>query len=302
MNILLPPYLHEGDKVVIVSPSSKIDKTFLKGARKRLESWGLKVVLSKHAGSSSGRYAGTVKQRLGDLQDAMDDESVKAILCSRGGYGAVHLVDKIDFTAFSEHPKWLIGFSDITALHNLFQKHGYASLHALMARHLAIEAADDPCTLYLRDILFGNLPVYTCEKHKLNHQGTAKGILRGGNMAVAYGLRGTPYDIPPEGTILFIEDVSERPHAIERMIYNMKLGGVLEKLSGLIIGQFTEYEEDCSLGKELYGALAVLLKEYDYPICFNFPVGHVTQNLPLINGSEVELTVGKKNVELRFIC
>ena len=217
-------------------------------------------------------------------------------------HGAVHLVDKIDFTAFREHPKWLLGFSDITALHNLFQKNGYASLHSLMARHLSVEPEEDPCVAYLKDILFGNLPVYTCEKHKLNRQGTAEGILRGGNMAVAYGLRGTPYDIPAEGTILFLEDVSERPHAIERMMYNLKLGGVLEKLSGLIIGQFTEYEEDCSLGKELYPALADLVKEYDYPVCFNFPVGHVTHNLPLINGAKVELTVGKKNVELKFIC
>ena len=119
-------------------------------------------------------------------------------------------------------------------------------------------------------------------------------------MAVAYGLRGTPYDIPAEGTILFLEDVSERPHAIERMMYNLKLGGVLEKLSGLIIGQFTEYEEDCSLGKELYPALADLVKEYDYPVCFNFPVGHVTHNLPLINGAKVELTVGKKKSKAKF--
>ena len=196
----------------------------------------------------------------------------------------------------------MLVFSDITALHNLFQKNGYASLHSLMARHLTVEPEDDPCVAYLKDILFGNLPAYTCEKHKLNKQGTAQGTLRGGNMAVAYGLRGTPYDLPAEGTVLFIEDVSERPHAIERMMYNLKLGGVLEKLSGLIIGQFTEYEEDCSLGKELYAALADLVKEYDYPVCFNFPVGHVTYNLPLINGAKVEFTVGKKNVELKFIC
>lgn len=302
MDILLPPHLQKGDKVVIVSPSSKIDKQFLKGAKKRLESWGLKVAMGKHAGSSSGRYAGTIKQRLADLQDAMDDPKVKAILCSRGGYGAVHLIDKLDFTAFREHPKWMMGFSDITALHYLFQKNGFASLHSLMARHLTVEPEDDPSMLHLRDILFGSLPTYTCEKHKLNRQGSATGILRGGNMAVAYGLRGTPYDIPAEGTVLFIEDVSERPHAIERMMYNLKLGGVLEKLSGLIIGQFTEYEEDKSLGKDLYGALADLVKEYDYPVCFNFPVGHVTHNLPLIEGARVEMVVGKKNVELKFIC
>lgn len=302
MDIQFPPYLQKGDKVMIISPSSKIDKHFLKGAKKRLESWGLKVAVSKHAGGSSGRFAGTIRQRLKDLQDAMDDPKVKAIFCSRGGYGAVHLIDKIDFTAFYEHPKWLLGFSDITALHYLFQKHGYASLHSLMARHLTVEPEDEACSLYLKEILFGNLLVYTCERHKLNRQGSAEGILRGGNLAVAYGLRGTPYDIPAEGTVLFIEDVSERPHAVERMVYNLKLGGVLEKLSGLIVGQFTEYEEDCSLGKELYAALADLVKEYDFPVCFNFPVGHVTHNLPLIEGAKVELIVGKKSVELKFIC
>lgn len=149
--------------MVIISPSSKIDSQFLKGAKKRLELWGLKVAMGKHAGGSSGRFAGTIKQRLKDLQDAMDDPKVKAILCSRGGYGVVHLIDKIDFTRFSEHPKWLLGFSDITALHNLFQKNGYASLHSLMARHLTVEPEGDLCAGYLKDILFGNLPEYTCE-------------------------------------------------------------------------------------------------------------------------------------------
>ena len=301
-DILFPPFLTEGDKVVIVSPSSKIDKRFIKGAQSRLEAWGLRVTVSKYADSSSGRYAGTIKQRLSDLQQAMDDPDTKAILCSRGGYGAVHLIDKLDFTAFRQHPKWLIGFSDITALHNLFQKNGFASLHAPMARHLTVEPEEDACSNYLKDILFGKLPVYSCEKNKLNRKGTAQGSLRGGNMAVAYGLRGTPYDIPAKGTILFIEDVNERPHAIERMMYNLKLGGVLENLSGLIVGQFTEYEEDCSLGKELYAALADLVKEYDYPVCFNFPVGHVTHNLPLLNGSQVTLSVNDKEVELKFIC
>ena len=219
MDIQFPPFLQKGDKVVIVSPSSKIDKQFLKGAKKRIESWGVKVVMGKHAGGSSGRYAGTISQRLKDLQDAMDDPKVKAILSSRGGYGAVHLIDKIDFTAFREYPKWLLGFSDITALHNLFQKNGYASLHSLMARHLAVEPEDDPCTNYLKDILFGNLPSYTCEKHKLNKQGSTQGVLRGGNMAVAYGLRGTPYDIPAEGTVESIERKKETKNP--PLLYNL---------------------------------------------------------------------------------
>ena len=175
-----------------------------------------------------------------------------------------------------------------------------------MARHLTVEPEDDLCCQALKDILFGNKLQeetsfsYTCPAHKLNRKGEGTGILRGGNLAVLYGLRGTPYDIPAEGTVLFIEDIGERPHAVERMMYNLKLGGVLEKLSGLIIGQFTEYEENMSLGKELYGALADLVKEYDYPICFGFPVGHVTMNVPMINGAEVTLEVGKKEVKLTF--
>lgn len=303
MNIpTLPPYLCEGDKVVIVSPSSKIDIQFINGARRRLESWGLNVTLGKYVKSGTGQFAGKTKQRLADFQAALNDKEIKAILCSRGGYGAVHLVDQLDFTGFCEHPKWLIGFSDITALHNLFQYNGFASLHAPMARHLTVEPEDDPSTLHLKEMLFGNLPTYSVKKHELNQYGTARGVLRGGNLSVFNGLRGTPYDIPAEGTILFMEDISERPHAIERMMYNLKLGGVLERLSGLIIGQFTEYEEDKSLGKELYKALFDLVKEYDFPICFNFPVGHVTYNLPLMEGAEVELSVGKKKVELSFIC
>ena len=236
----------------------------------------------------------------------MDDEKAKIILCSRGGYGAVHPAGKLDFTKFRQHPIWLIGFSDITALHNVFQHNGFASLHAPMARHLTVEPEDDFCTLALKDILFGNKLQeetafgYTCPAHKLIHKGEGTGILRGGNISVFYGLRGTPYDIPAEGTILFIEDIGERPHAVERMMYNLKLGGILEKLSGLIIGQFTEYEENMSLGKDLYGALADLVKEYDYPICFGFPVGHVTMNVPMINGAQVTLEVGKKEVKLSF--
>lgn len=292
--LIVPPCLQEGDKVIIVSPSGKIDKKLLEDAQKKLVAWGLKVVVAKHARNSSGSYAGTIRQRMKDFQEAMDDEQAKAIFCSRGGYGVVHFIEKLDFTRFREHPKWLMGYSDISALHSLFQSQGYASLHSLMARHLVMEAADDPCTAHLKSILFGQIPEYTCESHKLNRKGTATGILRGGNMAVLYGLRGTPYEIPAEGSILFLEDIGERPHAIERMMYNLKLSGVLERISGLIIGQFTEYDEKESLlKKDLYNSLYDLVKEYEYPVCFNFPVGHVTHNLPLICGAEVELSINK---------
>ena len=297
--LVFPPLLEEGDEVIILSPSSKIDKSFVLGAKKRLQSWGLQVKRAPHVLSAHATFAGSIEQRRKDLQEALDDEKAKVIFCSRGGYGAVHLVDKLDFGRFREHPKWLIGFSDITALHNLFQQEGYVSLHAPMARHLTVEPADDPATQALHNLLFG-LPIapYTAAPHKLNRKGSSGGTLRCGNLAVFYGLRGTPWDIPAPGTILFIEDVGERPHAVERMLYNLKLGGVLEQLSGLIVGQFTEFEERKQLGKELYDAIADLVKEYDYPVCFDFPVGHVTRNMPLLNGAEAELTVSRQGATL----
>jgi muramoyltetrapeptide carboxypeptidase len=299
-SLIFPPFLVKGDKIAITSPAGKIDRLFLEGAEKRLSSWGLKPVLSKYASYSSGQYAGTIENRAKDFQTAMDDEEIKAIFCSRGGYGAVHIIDKLNFTYFQKHPKWMMGFSDITALHNLFQTEGYVSIHSLMARHLTVEPENDLAAVFLKSLLFGQLPHYRYPSHTLNQKGNSHGILRGGNLSVLYGLRGTRYDIPSEGTILFIEDTNERPHVIERIMYNLKLGGVLEKLSGLIIGQFTEYEENYSLGKNLYGALADILKDYKYPICFSFPVGHTTYNLPLINGAQVEFSVSKEIVELRF--
>lgn len=298
-NLLFPPALDNGDKVILLSPSSKIDRRFLDGARKRLESWGLNVKLSKHASGSSSTYSGTLRQRRDDLQEALDDDEARLIFCSRGGYGAIHLIDKLDFTRFRLHPKWIAGYSDITVLHNLLQHEGFASLHAPMARHLTVEEEHDFCTQMMHDLLFGLHPMdYFCPSHPLNRKGEASGILRGGNLSVLYGLRGTPWDLPAPGTILFLEDVNEPPHAIERMMYNLRLGGVLEQLSGLIIGQFTHLQENRTLGKELNEALAELVADYDYPVCFGFPVGHVTQNYPLICGATVQLKVTDLECEL----
>ena len=297
-----PAFLQKGDKVTVISPSSIIEPDILAGGIKCLKSWGLKVSKGRFVRGKYGNFAGTVKQRLGDLQRAMDDPDCKAIFCSRGGYGANNLLAQLDFTKFHQSPKWLIGFSDITALHCRIQSEGFASLHAPMLKHLIEEGADDYCNRAIHDILFGinAQQHYQCKGNPLNHTGKATGIIRGGNMAVWHGLLGTPYDINPAGTILFVEDVGEKPHAIERMFYNLKLSGFLDKLSGLIICQFTEFEEHKQLGKELYPALADMLKEYHYPICFGFPVGHVPMNVPIIEGAQVELKVSKKEVSLKF--
>jgi len=297
-----PPYLKEGDKVAIISPAGASDSIMLNGAVKCLKDWKLSPCFEKYAAGVYNDYSGTTEQRLSDLQKAFDDPDVKAILCSRGGYGVIHLIDKINFTRFNRHPKWLIGYSDITALHSLIQHHSVASIHAPMSEQMAYEPDSDQSLNYLKNILFGKLPSYHITTDINNHPGKATGILRGGNLSVYYGLRGTPYDIPPKGTILFIEDVGEHYHTIERMLYNLKLGGVLENLSGLIIGQFSKIDKKEWINdKDTYRSIANLLAEYHYPICFGFPVGHVTENYPLIEGAKIEMSINTNGVDIHYL-
>ncbi len=300
MNNLIPPTLKKHNIVAIVSPSGKICTEYLDGIIKRLRNWDLVPVKGEYAEAEFGRYAGTDSERLSDLQEAMDNPEIKAIFCSRGGYGCVHLLEKLNWKKFKKHPKWIIGYSDITILHSAAQYYGFASLHAPMARHLTETAEDDIATKHLQKILFGEQISYQLPSHYLNRFGKASGILRGGNFSVLYGLRGTQFDIIPENTILFLEDIGEKPYHIERMLYNLKIGGILEKLSGLIIGQFTDYEEDTEMPLPLYETIASLVSDYDYPVCFNFPVGHVTYNLPMICGSKCSFEVSGSGVELSF--
>jgi muramoyltetrapeptide carboxypeptidase len=295
-SLAYPDFLKKGDKVTIISPSSKIDKQFIKGEKTCLESWGLVVKVAPHADGSLHTYSGSVENRLKDLQGAMDDPEIKAIFCSRGGYGAIHLLEFINFDKYKISPKWLLGFSDITALHALYQLNGFVSVHSLMARHLTVEPADDPCTVRLHNLLLGTVAPIEIPADKLNITGSAQGILRGGNLSVFYGLTGTPYDFPAEDTILLIEDIGERPYHIERMMYNLKLSGLLPHIKGLIVGQFTEYKEDRAIGKSVYEMIHDMVRPYGYPVCFNFPAGHVKNNVPLILGSQQQLVVDNKNV------
>ena len=208
-----PPFLISGDGLAIVSPASIINPDYVKGAVERLESWPLGVSVSLHCLGESGVYSGTVDERTDDFRNALYTPEVKAILCSRGGYGTVHLLDRLaDDVACN--PKWIIGFSDISALHALCVSRGIMSLHAPMCKHLTAEPADDRCTQYLRQILFGQIPEYHEKTHPLNRQGEGRGMLVGGNLAVLCGLIGTPYDIFRPGSVLFIEDIAEAPYKI----------------------------------------------------------------------------------------
>lgn len=296
-NYISPPLLKKNDKAIIVSPSGSIDPIFIDGAKLVLESWGLEVVESQYARAKEGRFCGTVKQRISDLQQAMDDPDIKMIFCSRGGYGIVHLLEKLNFTEILKYPKWLVGYSDITALHMAFSQRRILSLHAPMARHLT-DDADDLASQYMRKQLFEEDQNYTIPVHSLNRNGIAEGYLWGGNLAVLTGLIGTSLANIPDNTILFIEDIGEGAYKIDRMMWQLKLSGILGHLSGLIVGQFADCDEDPLMYSSIYESIKEMVAEYEYPVAFNFPVGHVKDNYPLIYSGKAKLEANTHNVLL----
>jgi len=290
---MTPPFLQSGDQIRLVTPSGTIDPAFIDGAKKVLTSWGLNVTEGEFARTEYGRFGGTKEQRIADLQVALDDTEVKAILCSRGGYGVAQLIDKLDFTKFGANPKWLIGFSDITILHNAISNLNIASIHGIMAKHLTELPADCEQVQQLKNILFGKLPHYQIPSHALNRTGKAEGKLIGGNLSVLVGMIGTSFDLPYEGSILFLEDIAEKPYHIDRMMQQLRLSGALSKISGLILGQFSDCEEDPLMKQTIAEIIFENVKAYKYPVCFNFPSGHVDYNLPLVMGAEVKMEVGE---------
>ena len=297
---MTPPYLKSNDQIRIVSPSGNIELKYIVGAKKTLRSWGLNVTEGKFARKKYGRFAGTETQRIADLQEALDDPSVNAILCSRGGYGVAQIIDKLDFSTFAKSPKWLIGFSDITILHNAISNLGVASIHGIMAKHLTQFPADSIHVQKCREILFGQMPTYIVPKHRLNKVGIAQGKLIGGNLSVLIGLRGSQFDLDYKNNILFIEDIAERPYHIDRMMQNLRFSGSLAQLSGLVVGQFSDCDEDPLMKKSVAQIIASAVSEYDYPVCFNFPAGHVDNNFPLKLGETVQFEVTKRAVTLAF--
>jgi len=304
--MIIPPFLHKGDLIRIISPAGSIDPNLIKGSEDYLTSWGLHVQKGLNASTQEGRFAGNDKQRLNDLQEALDDPQCRAILCSRGGYGAIRLIDKINLNAFRKSPEWLIGYSDITMLHALLQIEGYASIHGGMSKMLSDQLHPETSGInpepgiLLHDILWGTLPEYFTQKHPLNRLGEVTGTLTGGNLSILYSLRGTPYDHIPEGSILLIEDIGEKPYVIDRIMHNLKLGGILKRISGLIVGQFTDYDEDPEFGMSVTEIIAEAVSDYTYPVCFDFPSGHVDRNLPFIEGVIVKLNVTENGAKLCY--
>jgi muramoyltetrapeptide carboxypeptidase len=297
---MFPSFLKPSDQIRIVSPSGSINPEFIDRAIKVLSDWGLLVTEGEFARVEFGRFAGTKSQRIFDLQEALDDPNVKAILCSRGGYGLAQIIDKLDFAVFSKSPKWLIGFSDITILHNAISNLGVVSAHGIMAKPLAELTFNADPVLKLKEILFGKLPSYSILAHKLNKQGTGKGKLVGGNLSVLMGLRGSMFDIDYKNSILFIEDIAEKPYHIDRMMQNLRFSGVLAQLAGLVVGQFSHCDEDPLMKQTIDEIISEAVSDYDYPVCFNFPAGHVDYNLPLLLGANATLNVNDVESKLIF--
>ncbi len=257
---------------------------------KVLEAQGWKPYLTPHAMGSSGTFSGTADERLSDFRQAWLDESTKAIICTRGGYGAVHLLDSIDALALRAHPKWLVGFSDISALHSLLSSQGIASVHGPMAKHISARHGDNPDFKALVNVLTGQGVDYTFESHRLNRKGSATGALCGGNLSVIANLIGTPYDAIQPGSILLIEDIAEPVYKIERILYQLRMSGIMERLGGLIVGEFTDYRPDVN-HESMESMIAKAVSGYDFPVAYGIPVGHDEKNLPLIISAPLTLTV-----------
>lgn len=296
-----PPFLKKGDTIAITCPAGYMEAANIKTCVKTLQGWGFQVLIGKTVGSDSTNYfSGTDEERRDELQAMLDEPSVKAILCGRGGYGVTRIIEQLNFTAFKKNPKWIIGFSDITVLHSyLFSKCKVASLHAPMANAFNKGGANGPYVQSLYKSITGKKNQYACKPYAKNKLGKATGALVGGNLALLAHLAGSSLLYKTKGAILFIEDVGEYLYNIDRMIIQLKRAGVLRQLSGLIIGGFTDTKDTVRpFGKKVEQIIAEHIVEYDYPVCFHFPVSHAKANVSLKVGLPVCLRVTNQSVTM----
>ncbi|HLD51711.1 MAG TPA: LD-carboxypeptidase [Sediminibacterium sp.] len=300
--ITLPPYLKKGDTIAITCPAGYMEAQKIKTGVKTLQEWGFQVMVGKTVGSKSTNYfSGTDEERRDEFQALLDEPSIKAILCGRGGYGITRIIDQLDFKTFKKNPKWIIGFSDITVLHaHVLMKCNTASLHAPMANAFNEGGAKLPYVQSLQKALKGTKAKYTCTTHAMNQLGKASGVLMGGNLALIAHLVGSKMMYKTKGSILFLEDVGEYAYNIDRMFIQLKRAGIFNQLSGLILGGFTDRKDTTRpFGKTVEEIIQEHIAEYDYPICFGFPVSHDTENYALKVGASFELSVTSKLVRLK---
>ena len=297
--IKIPPYLQKGDCIGITCPAGYMNREKAKNCISILQKWGFDVMLGKTLGSNSKNYfSAPDEDRRDELQAMLDDENINAILCGRGGYGVGRIIDELDFTKFRKKPKWIIGFSDVTVLHaHLFSKLNIASLHAPMAS--AFNNGENEFILSFKNAITGKKAKYSCAAHPFNKPGNINATLVGGNLSLLAHLTGTPSAINTKNNILFIEDIGEQVYNVDRMLYQLKRNGKLNGLAGLIVGGFTDMQDtERPFGKKVYEVIKEVIAEYDYPVCFGFPVSHKKENYALKVGVRYNLKINKNKTYL----
>ncbi len=298
-HMIIPPYLQKGDTVALVATARKNLEDNLQPAVQLLASWGLHVIIGQSIGLNFNQLAGTDQERAADFQNQMDNPNIKAIWCVRGGYGTVRMLDLLDFTKFKHNPKWIVGFSDVTVLHSHLNRLGIASIHGTMP--ISLPRATDEAKETLCRSLFGEPLSYTLTCDALNHLGTAKGTLVGGNLSILYSLLGSESAVDCKDKILFIEDLDEYLYHVDRMMLNLKRNGCLSGLKGIIVGSMTKMNDnEIPWGKNALEIIEDAIKDLKIPVLYNFPAGHIQDNRALILGKEVTLEVNELESKVIF--
>ena len=302
--LIKPEYLKKGDTVAIVAPSGVLKNynAYILKAKELLKSWELEVVIGKNVFNDNGHFAGTDNQRSADFQLALDDKAIKAIWCARGGYGAMRVIDNLNFEKYKENPKWIIGYSDITAIHNDLHNNKSESIHGIMCKSLEkIDVDNNESISLLKKTLFGEKLSYTIEGNNYNIEGNSNGQLIGGNLTLLHCLLGSESSIDTDGKILFIEDLGEYLYHIDRMLISLKRAGYFDNCKGLIVGDFTDIRKNTTpFGRNLKELILEIVREYDFPVSFGFPAGHGEKNYPMILGREINLEVSKQQSTINF--
>ncbi|HEY0667497.1 MAG TPA: LD-carboxypeptidase [Sphingobacteriaceae bacterium] len=297
--MIIPPYLKKGDTVAITCPAKKLPADIREGIA-LLQSWGLTVVIGETVNASYHQYAGTDELRIKDFQRFIDDQSIRAIFAARGGYGTIRIIDKLDFSSFNQNPKWIIGFSDITVIHShLYANYSVQSIHGQMPMN--VPDGTKPSLETLRKALFGEPYNYNYQSLTERINGTAEGVLIGGNLTLLVMMSGSVSEMDFSDKILFLEDVGEYLYSVDRMMWHLKRAGKLAELKGLIVGGFTDLKDnDVPFGQTAEEIIFNHVKEYNYPVCFDFPAGHISDNHALIFGRKVSFRVEKEGINLTY--
>ena len=299
-----PAYLKKGDRVAIVAPAGilKGRQAAIEKAQELLESWGLVPVLGPNLFTQKNHFAGEDAERLSDLQWALDDTDIRAIWCARGGYGSMRIVDDLDFEGFQKSPKWLIGYSDITVLHNKLQALGYETIHGMMAVNMEDDIERITTSIEtLEASLFGTLSSYSIAPHKLNQKGKTKGVLVGGNLTLLTAQLGSSTQLNTQGTLLFIEEIGEYKYHIDRMLQSLERAGYFKHCSGVLVGDMTEIKANTTpWGSSVEQLIVDVLKAYDFPIAFGIPSGHELENRALIFGRNITLNISPSETKINF--